>query len=213
MSSHTEQSASDDSSNQYLGDLLQDNVCLRKKLGDTEARCRRLEEQYLEREGFLRKTSGLDSEMQKALESKCNKIADLNAQMRRQEFLEPFLNIKSGIVCATECPKIAHKHEELKWACGFISTMHGLHHLPPQTKVEPISDLMPLLDSIFGNFTESYLTETKQWEGNISANELVRSLTGAAISKWVFQQELRLPDIASTPLLEAYRSYISSVCK
>ncbi|KAF2647603.1 hypothetical protein K491DRAFT_723300 [Lophiostoma macrostomum CBS 122681] len=150
--------------------------------------------------------------MRKALESKCTLIANLTAQRRKQDILKPFLAIDPGVIYPTECLRISNKHDELRRSCGFIRGMDGLQHVPSYIILEPTSDLMLLLNSVFGKSVKTYLADPETGKGNIITSDLVRSLTGAAISKWVFEKDLRFPDTASTPLLEAYRSLISSVC-
>jgi hypothetical protein len=94
-----------------------------------------------------------------------------------------------------------------------VLVIGGAEQYPIENLPRKSVDLDDLLSIVFGDDTLCKLEGTPNAFPTSTSYELILALTGASIYSWVFGAEFQTHMMLTTPLLEEYRSLITTWCK
>lgn len=183
--------------------LQSDLDYFRKKSARAEAEVTQLKRESRSREAFIAKTRGISLEVQDEIKNKDSQIYAEKHKRTIQEFVQPFIASDTKRLVHEKFKKIEAQHSELRSLLLSIPVLSSSKHNHVSKTIRESSDLNGLLPSVLGNDSTS---------GELADNQLVLSLAGAAVRKWVFQEKFTNIYLTCTPLLEKYRYLISSAC-
>jgi hypothetical protein len=122
-------------------------------------------------------------------------------QMANHKFLQPFLGLKKGEQIPLNLNQIQSHHTRMKTDFIALSILKIFHH-PEVTSAGAESQVLSELKCKVSS--DLY---------HQPVNQVIQSLTGAAVCEWIFNQKLLCTAMLNTPLLEAYRQHLSTICK
>jgi hypothetical protein len=195
--------------------MLNDNMYFRKKLAESTKHQKSLEQEVRVLQSQLRARNGeLGSQPPNPLKSLCKRLVNLERQLNdRKEFLDPFLKSETKNHDSSSMLKqIEFSTYNMSRILESLSTREEFRY--PKTdhlKQEWNKDLGELLGRIFVDVQESALLPYLR--SQVPVGDLVQAIVGAAVCEWVFKSELRCAAMMNTPLLEAFRSLMNTICK
>jgi hypothetical protein len=155
----------------------------------------------------------LPGDMTTVLNQNTRKIAILKKKLQDRANLERYLSFSKAPNAVSNSQRLIGLFQNLKDSIATVIVMDGAKEYPIESLPGISADLDGLLSSVFGIDTYGKLEGTPNAFLNLTSFELVQALTGASIYNWVFGAEFQAHVMRTTPLLDEYRSLITTWCK
>jgi hypothetical protein len=133
-------------------------------------------------------------------------------KMRLQDRRE-YLSFNNAPNAVSNSHRLTGLFRHLKDRIPTVLVIDGAEQYPIKNLLHKSDDLNDLLIIVFGDDTLCKLEGTPNAFPNSTSHELILALTGASIYSWVFEAEFQTHMMRTTPLLEEYRSLITTLCK
>lgn len=196
-------------------DLMHERSYFRQKWEQAEVDIEQLKRENREKEALTAKTHSVSFSFEAEIKRKNARIADLESQVSRQAFLQPYLDLESGELNAETLGKIRSKVMELAKRIAALDQTSGLEY--PNEEEIPIewsSGLVELVDSALSHNIQDPVHRINYLIGsNIPPQRFIQALVGAAVCEKVFRQKFKCTEMMNTSLLDEYRNNIAAVCK
>lgn len=191
-----------DRSHETLRDLFNDNLYFRKRLSDSEERCKKIDRNGRLRQSLLAPGSPeVFQTMADTIETQNEKINTLQRQLTNQKFLQQFLTLGRGEEVPLNQAQIQLDHLKMKREFKSLSVMNCFQHCGEAFTCIESHDLNDLKSKVFLNLNR------------YPVGLLIQSLTGAAVCEWVFNGKIQCSAMMDTPILEGYRYHLGTICK
>jgi hypothetical protein len=158
----------------------------------------------------LRKRPG---DVTRVLNENTRTIAILKKKLNDRADLERYLSLSKAPNAVSNSQRLIGLFQNLKYSITTVLVIDGAKEYPIESLLGISADLDGLLSSVFGIDTHCKLEGTPIAFPTLTSFELVQALTGASIYNWVFGAEFQAHVMHTTPLLEEYRSLITTWCK
>lgn len=191
------------------------------EVGHLRQQCQKAKEDYddLQRNvrqtgSFYSLTNGVSSEMLTELEKRNLRIERLTKQVQQQAYLKPYVALETMSENAPNVTEVLSTFTDLKNEFAYLLVIPGMRMLDKSVvySMKPESDLGSLLLNIYGKPYEREDEELVKNLLTVPVSSLVQALVGAAVSQWVFDQDVQCLETAKTPLLRKYRDCIATIC-
>jgi hypothetical protein len=183
--------------------LFNDIEYFRGKLSKSENERRRMAENERVRQNFQAWS------FPEILEERNKTVADLNQRLQDQDFVQPFLEKKSGKRALPNRDKIKSSYEDMRKNIMALSVFEDIHYTADEIRGINSKDLSSLRDRVLSEVAQPSLPDNVSYSLDI----WVQSLTGAAVCEWVFKGKYQCTAMMNTPLLDAYRRALSTFCE
>jgi hypothetical protein len=181
----------------------------KERYQEANEECRILENQQRQIESL----GQLPEETTVVLNQNTRKIAILKKKLQDRTNLERYLSFGKAPNAVSNSQRLIDLFHNLKDSIATVLVMDGAKEYPIGSLPGKSADLDGLLSSVFGIDTHCKLEGTPIIFPTLTSFELVQALTGASIYNWVFGAEFQAHEMRTTPLLEEYRSLITTWCK
>lgn len=146
----------------------------------------------------------------RVLKQTIQKNVNLRKTLEDRRNLERYLSFSNAPNTVSNSHRLIDTFQSLTNSIATVLVMNGAEEYPIENLLGTSDDLDDLLSSVFGidNFEaipNAFPTSTSY--------ELIQALTGASIYSWVFGAEFQSHVMSITPLLQGYRSLITTWCK
>lgn len=179
----------------------------------TAEECKRLKKDMRQVESFYTQTKGVPERVLAELNSKNHRIDALSKQRNDQAYLKPYLALDGDDTFVPTAGTIHAAFGDMKSQILSLCVPYGWQTPPMSSVYGQSSELDSLLVTAF-NRTPSTLNEDDSQDlANVPIRELLQSLIGAAIYRWIFSVEFYCVATTNTPLLQRYRDHIAVICK
>jgi hypothetical protein len=158
----------------------------------------------------LRKLPG---DVTRVLNQNTRTIAILKKKLKDRANLERYLSFSKAPNAVSNSQRLIGLFHNLKYSITTVLVIDGAKEYPIESLPGISADLDGLLSSVFGIDTLCKLEGTPNAFPTSTSYELIMALTGASIYSWVFGAEFQTHMMLTTPLLEEYRSLITTWCK
>jgi hypothetical protein len=189
-----------DRTHESLRDLFNDNMYFRKKWLEAKKEHEDFVENLLQERRLLG-SGNTDANLINRIEKQAQNHTFHKRQMANHKFLQPFLGLGRGEQVPLNLDKIKSHHSEMKTDFIALSTLKIFHHPDLTSDGARSQALGELKCKVSSNLYDHPI------------NQIIQSLTGAAVCDWVFGQKLLCVAMLNTPLLEGYRQHIQTICK
>lgn len=195
-------------------DLMHQLSHFRQKWKQAESEIEQLKRESREKEALLAKSHSASFSFEAEIRRKNARIADLESQVSKQACLQPYLDLESGDLSAETIGEIRSKIAILGKRISAIELMSGLEYPAlNDIAVEGSSELLEMVNSTLGYDVHGPVHRIKDiMDANISPQQFIQSLIGAAVCEKVFRQKFKCIDMVSTSLLDEYRNHIAAAC-
>ena len=157
--------------------------------------------------------SKLPKDVTEVLNQNTRRIATLKKQLGERTKLEGYLSLSEAPNAVPNSQRLIELFQNLKNGIGSVLVMNGAEQHSIESLPRTPADLDGLLSTVFGTNIDRKLDESPNASLTVTSFELVQALTGASIHDWVFGAEFQAHMMRTTPLLEEYRSLITTWCK
>jgi hypothetical protein len=155
----------------------------------------------------------LPGDVTKVLNQNTRKIAILKRKLENRAILERYLSFSEGPDAMSSPQRLIGLFQNLKDSVATVLVMDGAKEYPIKSLPGFSADLDGLLSIVFGIDIHCKLEGMLSALPALTSFELVQALTGASIYDWVFGAEFQAHVLRATPLLDEYRSLITTWCK
>jgi hypothetical protein len=194
-------------------DLQAEVLALRKESVQSKETIRTLKREHKELEAFVAKTKGIDDEIKKELKINKKRVADLKAQRQNYSFLEPFFTLDTGKLAALDSPRLRKMQASIRSQLLGIFSIDGFQHLEHHSQlVDTYTESSDLCSLIRGLGLPYQYPGPNKASNSVPVIHLVQSLTAVSLRDWIFNDELTCTAIMGTPLVDAYRYHLSTIC-
>lgn len=179
-------------------------------------RCQRLKEECLILENQRRQVASLGQlpeDVTTVLNHNTRRIAMLEMKLKDRSILEQYLSFGKTPSVVQNSQRLINLHQDLKNRIAMVQVRKGAKEYATGSLLGISADLDSLLCSVFGIDTPCNLEEKKCDFPILTCFELIQALTGASIYSWIFGAEFQAHMTRTTPLLEEYRSLITTCSK
>jgi len=188
---------------EILLDLFNDNEYLCKQLSELEAMRRHKTESTR-----VRKTLEV-WRLPDIIEERNRTIAELKQQLKDQAFVQQLLGKKIGKQGLLNRDKIKSNHEDMRKNILDLFLLGDTHCTPDEVKGIDSKDLTALAGRALNEIAQ--LSPSN--DVSLPLDMCVKSLIGAAVCEWVFKEDYQCAAMMHTPLLDAYRRILSTICE
>jgi hypothetical protein len=194
-------------------DLQAEVSALRKESAKSKKEAQALERQYKELKALVAKTKGIGEKIEKELKANKDRVADLKAQQQNYAFLEPFFKLDTGKLAALDLPKIHKNQANIRSQLLGIFTMNGFQHFLGNGQHAHLSIESEDLQSLLRGLSHpDWSFNPYDTSNTIPVVHLVQSLIAVALRDWVFNAKFTCTTAMETPLVDAYRYHLSTIC-
>ena len=155
----------------------------------------------------------LPGDVTRVLNQNIRRIAILKKKLEDRANLERYLSFSNAPKAVSSSRRLIGLFQNLKNSIATVLVMDGAKEYPIESLPGISADLDSLLSSVFGIDNLCKWEETPNAFPNLTIFELIQALTGASIYNWVFGAEFQAHVMRTTPLLEEYRSLITTWCE
>jgi len=155
----------------------------------------------------------LPKDVTRILKENIRTIASQERKLDNRANLERYLSFSKVSNAESNSEKLIGLFQNLKDSIAKVLVMDDAKEHPVESLLRISVDLDGLLSSVFGIDSHCKLDESPNASLTLTSFELVHALTGASIHEWVFGAEFQVHMMRTTPLLDEYRSLISTWCK
>jgi hypothetical protein len=140
---------------------------------------------------------------------------DVRRQGKNHHFLQPFLKLEEKYTFPPTLDHIKHGLDTMKSGILSLSSITEFRYPPDQFLASSSKPLATLLRKVLGDPDQSILQseECRELERQVPTDEMIQSLTGAAICEWVFHSEFRCSAMMSTDIFEEVKQHLSTICE
>lgn len=185
----------------------------RQKWEQAKVDIEQLKRESREKEALTAKTHSASFSFEAEIKRKNARIADLESQVSRQAFLQPYLDLESGELNAEILGEIRSKASVLAKRIAAIDLTSGLKYPNEEITIEWSSDLVELVDSALGHNVHGPVHRINDLiDPNIPPQRFIQALIGAAVCEKVFRQKFKCIEMMNTSLLDEYRNHIAAAC-
>ncbi|RMZ71418.1 hypothetical protein GMOD_00006506 [Pyrenophora seminiperda CCB06] len=146
----------------------------------------------------------------RVLKQTIQKNVNLRKTLEDRTNLERYLSFSNAPNALSNSHQLIASFQNLKDSIATVLVMDGAEEYPNENLLGTSDDLDDLLSSVFG--IDKFEAIPKNFPTSTSF-ELIQALTGASIYSWVFGAEFQSHVMSITPLLQGYRSLITTWCK
>ncbi|KAJ4299562.1 hypothetical protein N0V90_004808 [Kalmusia sp. IMI 367209] len=195
-------------------DLMHELSYFRQKWEQAEIDIEQLKRESREKEALTAKTYSVSFSFEAEIKRKNARIADLESQVSRQAFLQPYLDLESGELNAETLGEIRSKASILAKRIAAIDLTSGLEYPNEEgMTIEWSSGLVELANPALGRNVHGPVHRISDLiDPNIPPQRFIQALIGAAVCEKVFRQEIKCIQMMSTSLLDEYRNHIAAAC-
>lgn len=195
-------------------DLMHELSYLRQKWQQAEVDIEQLKRESREKEALTAKSHSASFSFEAEIKRKNARIADLENQVSRQAFLQPYLDLESGELNAETLEDIRLKASVLAKRIAAIDLTSGLEYPNEEgITIEWSSDLVELVNlALSHNVYDPVHPINDLIDPNIPPQRFIQALIGAAVWEKVFRQKFRCIEMMSTLLLDEYRNHVAAAC-
>jgi hypothetical protein len=186
-------------------ELLSELARYKQRCEESELQCTILLDGHRHLESMFTKVRIEDADFSLELQKATAEIATLKRKLADRITLEPSVLALEDLDQTTVALHIRSLFTDLK---------DGVNTIPARTTAQ-----MPLLHKLceyssdLGDLLRAVLGHTDQPDSRVlcdlSLQELIQALTGAAIRHWVFEGNFQIPSLRINPLLQRYRDQIA----
>lgn len=149
----------------------------------------------------------------RVLNQNTRKIANLRKELKDRTNLEQYLSFSNAPNAVSNSHRLISSFQILKDTITTVLVMDGDKEYPIENLPGISADLDGLLSCVFGIDTLCKFEAIPNAFPTSTSFELIQALTGASIYSWVFGAEFQSHVMGITPLLQEYRSLITTWCK
>ncbi|CAN9275754.1 unnamed protein product [Alternaria sp. RS040] len=179
-------------------------------------RCQKLKEECLILENQRRQVASLGQlpgDVTKVLNQNTRRIAMLERKLKDRSSLERYLSFGKTPSVVQNSQRLIGLFQDLKKSIAMVLVRNAAKEYATGSLLGISADLDSLLCSVFGIDTPCNLEEKRYGFPALTSFELIQALTGASIYNWIFGAEFQAHVMRTTPLLEEYRSLITTCSK
>jgi hypothetical protein len=155
----------------------------------------------------------LPRDVTRVLNQNTRKVANLRKKLEDRTNLERYLSFSNAPTALSSSQRLIGSFQILKDTIATVLVMDGAKEYPVENLPGISADLDGLLSSVFGIDTLCKYEKIPNAFPTSTSFELIQALTGASIHSWVFGAEFQSHVMGITPLLQEYRSLITTWCK
>lgn len=141
------------------------------------------------------------------------KLAIQEKKLEDRANLEQHFSLRALPNAVSNSDRLIDLFQHLKDRIATVLFIGGDEEYPIENLPRKSADLDGLLSIVFGADSVCKLEETPHALPTSTSSELIQALTGASIYSWVFGAEFQTQMMRTTPLLEEYRSFLTTWCK
>jgi hypothetical protein len=149
----------------------------------------------------------------KVFNQNTRKLANMREKLEDRTNLERYLSLSNAPNALSNSHRLIGLLQTLKHTIPTVLVMDGAKEYPIENLPGISADLDGLLSSVFGIDTLCKFEAIPNAFPTSTSFELIQALTGASIYSWVFGAEFQSHVMGITPLLQEYRSLITTWCK
>jgi hypothetical protein len=179
-------------------------------------RCQKLKEECLILENQRRQVASLGQlpgDVTKVLNQNTRRIAMLERKLKDRSSLERYLSFGKTPSVVQNSQRLIGLFQDLKKSIAMVLVRNAAKEYATGSLLGISADLDSLLCSVFGIDTPCNLEEKRYGFPALTSFELIQALAGASIYNWIFGAEFQAHVMRTTPLLEEYRSLITTCSK
>jgi hypothetical protein len=132
-------------------------------------------------------------------------------RLRDRTILEEYLAFNNAPNAVSNSHRLIDSFKHLKDRIATVLVIGGAKQYPIENLSRKSVDCDALLSIVFGDDTLCKFEGTPNAFPTSTSYELIMALTGASIYSWVFGAEFQTHMMRTTPLLEEYRSLITTL--
>ncbi|CAN9268262.1 unnamed protein product [Alternaria alternata] len=152
----------------------------------------------------------LPGDVTTVLNQNTRRIAMLEMKLKDRSSLERYLSFGKTPSVVQNSQRLIGLYQDLKDSIAMVLVRNGAKEYATGSLLGISADLDSLLCSVFGIDTPCNLEEKRCSFPALTSFELIQALTGASIYNWIFGAEFQAHVMRTTPLLEEYRSLITT---
>ncbi|RYN54312.1 hypothetical protein AA0118_g9274 [Alternaria tenuissima] len=183
------------------------------ELAFCKKRCQKLKEECLILENQRRQVASLGQlpgDVTKVLNQNTRRIAMLERKLKDRSSLERYLSFGKTPSVVQNSQRLIGLFQDLKKSIAMVLVRNAAKEYATGSLLGISADLDSLLCSVFGIDTPCNLEEKRYGFPALTSFELIQALAGASIYNWIFGAEFQAHVMRTTPLLEEYRSLITT---
>jgi hypothetical protein len=155
----------------------------------------------------------LPGDVTTVLNQNTRRIAMLEMKLKDRSILERYLSFGNTPSVVQNSQRLVGLYQDLKNSIAMVLVRNSAKEYATGSLLGISADLDSLLCSVFGIDTPCNLEEKRCSFPALTSFELIQALTGACIYNWIFGAEFQAHVMRTTPLLEEYRSLITTCSK
>lgn len=149
----------------------------------------------------------------KKLRGKARQVSISERELEEKMKLEPYLTIRYNPEEVPTMPQLSFTFKTMRRQLSSILVLESADVPSIGSLYHHSDDLDMLLSTVFVGENSNIATESLDISPALMPDEIIKALTGAAIHRWVFENDYKCPVMMITPMTQKYRDHIATLCK